>query len=63
VYAHEDEEIVQRGGRSNNNSGGTSIGAVNFYSYGKEEPEEFAKRTYQAFKRMMSEDREAVAHV
>jgi TP901 family phage tail tape measure protein len=63
VYAHEDEEIVQRGGRSNNNSSGVSIGSIIMNSYGKEEPEEFAKRTYQAFKRMMSEDREAVAHV
>ena len=62
-YGHEGEEIVQRGGRSNNGAEGTTIGTINFYSYGKEEPESFARRAYNEFQRMMNADREAVQSV
>jgi TP901 family phage tail tape measure protein len=64
TMVHEDEEIIQRGGRSNRGgSNSPLVGAVNFYSYGKEDPEEFANRAYSQFMRRMADDREAVVGV
>jgi len=54
---HEDEQVVQRGEQAVA-SGVTIQGGLNFYSYGKEDPEGFARRAYNEFQRMMNEERE-----
>jgi len=60
-YGHEGEEIVQRGGHSNQGSG-SQIANVNFYSYGKENPESFARRAYSELKKLMNNDMEATQY-
>jgi hypothetical protein len=60
-YLHEDEQVSQRGDTSNSTP--LSIGTINFYSYGKEDPETFGRRAYQEFLRCASEEREATVGV
>ena len=61
AYLHEGESVTQRGASTSN--GGFTIGNINLYSYGKEDPESFGERTYRYIMSRMSEEREAVAHV
>lgn len=59
-YLHEGEPVGQRGDKTSN---GFSIGQLNINAYGREEPEDFARRVYNELKACMSEEREATAHV
>jgi len=53
IYAHEGEEITQRG-RSNSNK--PSIGQVTFNVHGVQDPEGFMNRAYAQLQRLMAND-------